>query len=84
MKNNSVEKMGLTHRQRQVFNFLIMFDKVHEVFPTLREVANGELDGKQCLRKVSSVGGIHRILRELETRGWIGIRSSSERAIRIL
>jgi hypothetical protein len=48
-RNKQVEKIGLTHRQNQVLNFLIMYKKVHEVFPTLQEVALGELDGKQCL-----------------------------------
>jgi hypothetical protein len=83
-KNEQIEKIGLTHRQNQVLNFLIMYRKVHEVFPTLQEVALGELDGKQCLAKVRSVSGIHRILRELVNRGWINIRFGSERGIKIL
>ena len=83
-RNKKVEKIGLTHRQNQVLNFLIMYKKVHEVFPTLQEVALGELDGKQCLVKVNSVSGIHRILRDLVTRGWIEVRFGSERGIKIL
>ena len=46
-----MDKIGLTAKQKQVFEFLRMYHRTYGVFPSTREIAHGKIDGQVILNK---------------------------------
>ena len=77
-------KLGLTKRQKDIYDFLILFHKVHGIYPTVREISEGKIDGEQLLKLKKGHSSTHRILACLQERGWISIAPGRSRAIIVL
>jgi|5B_taG_2_1085324.scaffolds.fasta_scaffold12188_2 SOS-response transcriptional repressor LexA len=78
-----MDKIGLTAKQKQVFEFLRMYHKTYGVFPSTREIAQGKIDGQVILNKrVES--NVHNLLKSLQKRGWIEVMPYTPRGIRII
>ncbi len=60
----------LTDRQREVFNFILQHWQLKQRCPSLREIAKGELNGKQLIseRKRQTV---HALVERLHSKGWL-------------
>jgi len=57
-------KYNLTRRQKELLEFLVLFEKENDgLMPTLKEM--------QSALGIKSRGLIHRRLKHLEDRGWI-------------
>lgn len=70
--------MGLTPRQRDVYNFLCNHISAHGCAPSIREIAVGT-GLAEC-----SVGTVHSSLKALEQRGHIRRSPKQRRAIEII
>ena len=46
----SKQRIGLTPRQQQVLAFLVAYQKNSGVYPTVREICKGRIDGKQAIK----------------------------------
>jgi len=77
-------KAGLTPKQQQVFDYLRLYHKVNGYFPSVREIGEGQLDGKQVLPVRTSPTSVHRQLQALQERGWISWLPGKARSITIL
>lgn len=77
------QKIGLTRRQREVYDFLIMHYKEFGYFPTTREILTGKINGKQVMTARTGTNSVHRMLTEMESKGWIRKRTGA-RALQIL
>jgi SOS-response transcriptional repressor LexA len=79
-----MDKVGLTPVQQEVYDFLRLYHKEYGVFPTVKELCSGKIDGEQIIKPRSSTNGMHRILKGLEERQWIEIMPMRGRAIKLL
>ena len=79
-----MNNFGLTSRQHDVFAFIKRFNNVYGIFPSVREISLGQIEGQQVIEKSSSTGNIHRLLTKLEERKVIERQTGRARSIRIL
>lgn len=77
-------RIGLTPRQQQVLAFIIAFHKEHGVYPTVREISQGKIDGKQAMKKMTAYSNVHRIIGCLVRKGYIVKEINSPRGIAVL
>jgi SOS-response transcriptional repressor LexA len=78
-----MDKIGLTPAQMEMYNFLLAYHSETGVYPTIREIGKGEIEGQQMIKKRTSNQSIQRILVSLEKRGWIR-RQTLSRGIQVL
>tara|TARA_A100000172_G_C3042930_1_gene111223 strand:- start:2928 stop:3170 length:243 start_codon:yes stop_codon:yes gene_type:complete len=78
------DKMGLSLKQKQVFDFLVKFYKVYGVYPSVREILKGEIDGTKVMPPRVNPSNINQMLKEIEERKWIERLPGKSRAIRVL
>jgi len=79
-----MQKMGLTPKQQQVYDFLRVYHKVNGYFPSVREIGVGKIDGQQVLPERTSPTSVHRYLAVLKERGWIDMMPGKARSITLL
>lgn len=79
-----MDKVGLTMKQQEVYDFLRMYHKVHGVFPTVREISSGQIEGQQVIRARASHTSVQRMLKAIQERGWITVMPMRGRAIKLL
>jgi SOS-response transcriptional repressor LexA len=60
----------LTDRQREVFNFILKHWEIKNRCPSLREIAEGELDGKQLITRTKKQS-VHALIDRLHGKGWL-------------
>tara|TARA_B100001248_G_C27309358_1_gene421105 strand:+ start:172 stop:423 length:252 start_codon:yes stop_codon:yes gene_type:complete len=77
-------KVGLTPEQQRLLGFIRAFHVEHGVYPTVREMASGKIDGEQVLEKRRSISNVHRMLVCLQEKGWILREIASHRGIAVL
>tara|TARA_Y100001937_G_scaffold20191_2_gene28110 strand:- start:765 stop:1013 length:249 start_codon:yes stop_codon:yes gene_type:complete len=77
-------RIGLTPRQQQVLAFLVAYQKVSGVYPTVREICVGKIDGKQAMPKMAAASNAHRILNCLARKGYILKEINSPRGIAVI
>ena len=66
-----MSKQGLTPRQSDIYRFLVAYHKEYGVYPSMREIAEGKIEGEQVITKVSASSAVKLTLDRLESRGWI-------------
>ena len=49
-----MSKQGLTPRQSDIYRFLVAYHKEYGVYPSMREIAEGKIEGEQVITKVSA------------------------------
>ena len=76
-------KVTLTVEQREFYDFLKLFVKVHGVAPTWREMGAGYIAGEKAT-VMRHPGQIARTIGCLEERGWIERLPGKSRAIKFL
>ena len=70
-----MERYGLTPRQKKVYDFVKSYMKKKPVAPTYQELADAAGFKSKC--------GVHRIIKQLEERGWLKTIPGKNRSIRI-
>ena len=78
-----MSKAGLTHKQREIYDFLRLYHKAHGVYPSIREIGSGLIEGRQVLSKRGHTS-VHRMMGALQERGWIDVLPHRPRGITIL
>jgi SOS-response transcriptional repressor LexA len=68
-------KFGLTPRQQEIYDALVLHHETTGQMPTIRELATA------C---TSWPGSIHALLRSLEDKGWISRLEGRERGIALI
>ncbi len=77
------DKVGLTPKQKEVYEFLKAYQRTYGVYPSTSEIAAGELDGRQVLpRRHNSAGWA--ISSRLKQRGDIEVLPDTARGLRVL
>ena len=69
--NEQVIRVGLTPRQAQVLSFLKAYYAEYGVYPTVREICKGKIDGKQVIKPMAAQSNAHRLLECLQKKGYI-------------
>mgnify|MGYP001422810496 FL=1 len=77
-------KIGLTPEQRELMSFLKAYRQEYGVYPTVREMCKGTIDGEQVMKARKSKSNIHRMLIALQQKGWILREIASHRGIALL
>ena len=77
-------RVGLTPKQAEVLQFLKIYAQHYGYYPTVREVANGKVDGQQVLEGRQAQSNIHRIMNALERKGYLVKEAQSPRGIAVL
>ena len=75
---------GLTAVGHDVYQFLRQYKNTYGVFPTLDEIAKGQIEGVQILKKRMGRSNIHRILNLLVERQVIEKQKNRARAMRFV
>ena len=81
--NIGKQKFGMTPKQKQVYDFLIAYQKTYGVYPSTAEIAAGEIDGRQILPKRHKSACWHLMTR-LKQRGYIEVLPYTTRGLRVL
>lgn len=76
MEKNNLAKLGLTESQLKCFDVIRNFIEKNRYSPSVREVA--ELMG------MTGSSNVHRLIKELERRGWIRSSPRMRRSIKII
>ena len=76
-------KHGLTLKQKAVFDFIRLYIRANGVSPSVRDIAEGKIDGQQVMSPRSSTQTVHRMIKCLEQRGWIQSLPGHARSITI-
>ena len=76
-------KHGLTLKQKAVFDFIRLYIRANGVSPSVRDIAEGKIDGQQVMSPRSSTQTVHRMIKCLEQRGWIQSLPGKARSITI-
>lgn len=77
-------KIGLTPEQQELLHYLKAYHGVYGVYPTVREMCEGKLDGEQLMKPRKSPSNVHRMLIALQQKGWILREIASRRGIAVL
>ena len=80
----SKQRIGLTPRQQQVLAFLVAYQKSSGVYPTVREICKGKIDGKQVIKPMAAQSNAHRLLECLQKKGYILKEIASARGLAVL
>jgi SOS-response transcriptional repressor LexA len=79
-----MSKQGLTPRQSDIYRFLVAYHKEYGVYPSMREIAEGKIEGEQVITKVSASSAVKLTLDRLESRGWIRKGKHIPRGLEVL
>tara|TARA_R110001583_G_scaffold34986_6_gene116958 strand:+ start:210 stop:449 length:240 start_codon:yes stop_codon:yes gene_type:complete len=79
-----VNKRGMTLHQREIYNFLKKFYKTYGIYPTIREIANGEIDGEQYIKRRKHHSATHETIKRLIEKGWVENNPGRWRALSIV
>ncbi len=79
----SDQRMTLTVEQREFYDFLRLFVKIHGVAPSWAEIGAGYVAGEKIVKR-RHPQTISRAIKCLEERGWIERLPLKSRAIRFL
>lgn len=77
-------KIGLTPEQRELMGFLRAYRQEYGIYPTVREMCTGKIDGQQVMKPRKSPSNMHRMLIALQQKGWILREIASHRGIALL
>lgn len=75
--------VGVTPTQKSLYEFILTFYKVYGVFPTYNEMALGQIDGKQVIKKRASKSVVHGILEGLARAGYVDLPRGKHRALAV-
>jgi len=78
------DKAGLTKRQKEIYDFLRVYHKANGIYPSVREICQGRVEGQQLMKERRGTSCVHEVLHALQNRGWIKIEPGQARAITIL
>jgi SOS-response transcriptional repressor LexA len=78
------DKIGLTPKQREVYDFIVMYNQAYGVFPSVREIMAGKIQESQIIVSRSSPASVQRIITEIENRGWVRRAAARSRALQLL
>ena len=78
------DNYGLTPDQSDLLVYITMFYKEHNLYPTIREMMAGEINGNQIIKKRKWSNGISKMLFALEQRGKLRRLKGYTRAIELL
>jgi SOS-response transcriptional repressor LexA len=79
-----MNNFGLTRDQADVLAFLKRYHHVNGVYPTVREIAKGQIEGQQVITYRKSQGTVQEIMNGLVNRQAIEKQPGRPRAIRVL
>lgn len=65
------KKIGLTPTQFEVYKFIVAYHNNEGVYPTVREIGKGTIDGEKIINPRASPNTVIQILEKLDQRGWI-------------
>ena len=82
--SEQVIRVGLTPRQAQVLSFLKAYYAEYGVYPTVREICKGKIDGKQVIKPMAAQSNAHRLLECLQKKGYILKEIASARGLAVL
>ena len=77
------DKVGLTPKQKEVYDFLKAYQRTYGVYPSTSEIAAGELDGRQILPRRHKAA-CWAIMSRLKHRGYIEVLPYTARGLRVL
>ena len=75
---------GFTDSQSDLLVFIIMFHKEFNIYPTIKEMMGGEINGSQIIKKRKWSYPISKMLLALEQRGRIKRLSGQSRAMKLI
>ena len=79
-----MNNFGLTRDQADVLAFLKRYYNIYGVYPTVREIAKGQIEGQQVITHRKSQGTVQGIINGLVNRQAIEKQPCRPRAIRVL
>jgi SOS-response transcriptional repressor LexA len=77
-------KKGLTRRQKDVYDFIVLYHRHYGIFPTFSQIRKGQIQNNQVMKEVKSKSSVRSVLTEIERRGWIVRDYSRHQAMQIL
>lgn len=75
---------GLTSDQSDLLAYITMFHKEFNVYPTIREMMSGQINGNQIIKKRKYSNSVSKMLFALEQRGRIRRLKGYTRAMELL
>jgi len=78
------DNYGLTPDQSDLLVYITMFHKEYNLYPTIREMMAGEINGNQVIKKRKWSNGVSKMLFALEQRGKLRRLKGYTRAIELL
>ena len=75
---------GVTANQEDLLVFITLFHKEFNIYPTIREMMSGQINGNQVIKKRKYSNGISRMLLALEQRGRLRRLKGYTRAMELL
>ncbi|QDP51565.1 MAG: hypothetical protein Unbinned2026contig1000_20 [Prokaryotic dsDNA virus sp.] len=82
--HNKDDGFGLTDSQSDLLVFIRMFYKEYNLYPTIREMMIGEINGKPIIKKRKWSFPVSKMLLALELRGKIKRLSGQSRAMKLI
>ena len=74
----------VTNTKAPIYRFLVAYHKEYGVYPSMREIAEGKIEGEQVITKVSASSAVKLTLDRLESRGWIRKGKHIPRGLEVL
>ena len=78
------DNYGLTPDQSDLLVYITMFHKEFNIYPTIKEMMGGEINGNQIIKKRNWSNAISKMLFALEQRGRIKRLKGYTRAITLI
>ena len=78
------DDFGLTPDQSDLLAYIAMFHKEFNIYPTIREMMSGQINGNQIIKKRNWSFVISKMLFALEQRGRIKRLKGYTRAIKLI
>ena len=78
------DNYGLTPDQSDLLAYIAMFHKEFNVYPTIREMMSGQINGNQIIKKRNYSYPISKLLFALEQRGRLRRLKGYTRAMELL
>lgn len=75
---------GLTSDQSDLLAYITMFHKEFNVYPTIREMMSGQINGNQIIKKRKYSNSVSKMLFALEQRGRLRRLKGYTRAMELL
>ena len=78
------DNYGLTPDQSDLLAYIAMFHKEFNVYPTIREMMSGQINGNQIIKKRKYSNSVSKMLFALEQRGRLRRLKGYTRALELL